>query len=58
MKSLRIVLINMIGSLKVSVKLATLHLLKIRCFEIKVITPYFLLMTSPTKFYHLNQIIF
>ena len=32
MNALKIVLINMIGYLKVSVKLATLHLLKIELF--------------------------
>ena len=32
-------------------------LLKQKYFEIKVMTLWFLSMTSPTKFYHMNQII-
>ena len=39
-----------------SAKIATTGLLKIKV-EIKVITSYYLSMTSPTRFYHVAKII-
>ena len=36
---------------------ATLDFLQIKIFKKKVMTPYFLSMTSPLKFYHVTQII-
>ena len=41
----------MVTLLMMSAKMATLGLLKKRYVEIKVMTSYFLSMTSPTKFY-------
>ena len=40
-----------------SAKMATQALLKIKVFEIKVITSYILSMMSPAKFCHMTQII-
>ena len=40
-----------------SAKMATQALLKIKVFEIKVITSYILSMTSPTNAFHMNKII-
>ena len=47
----------MVKILMMSAKMATPGLLKIKYFEIKVITSYILSMTSPTKFCHMTQII-
>ena len=41
-----------------SAKLVTLNILKIKIFEIKVITFEILFMKEPTNFYHMNQTIF
>ena len=38
-------------------KMATLGILKLKVFWKKVMTSYFLSMTSPTKFYHVTQIV-
>ena len=37
-------------------KLATLGLLKMKYFEVKIMTSWFLSMASPMKFYHFTQI--
>ena len=47
----------MVKTLMISAKMANPGLLKIKVFEIKVITSYFLSMTSPTKFRQMTQII-
>ena len=47
----------MVAILMMPAKLATQIFLKQRYFEIKVKTSKCLSMTSPTKFYHVNQII-
>ena len=47
----------MVTILMMPAKLVTLGLLKKRCFEVKVMTSSFLSITSPTKFYHVTQII-
>ena len=40
----------------ISAKLATPGLLKIKIFQIKVMTSLSLTMTSPTKFYHVLKL--
>ena len=50
-------MINVVKILMMSSKKATSDLLKLRYFEIKVITSYILSMTSPTKIFHMTQII-
>ena len=57
-KSLRIALINIVTILMMSAKMATLGLLKIKVFLNKDYDVIFLSMTSATKFYHMNQIVF
>ena len=47
----------MISILMISAKLATLVLLEINAFEIKVITPKSMSMTSLKKIYHVTQIV-
>ena len=49
-----IVLINIVTVLMMSAKMANLSPLKIKYFEIKVMT--FLSITSTVKFYHVTQI--
>ena len=48
----------MVAILMMPANLATLGLLKKRYFERKVMTTWFLSMTSPTTFYHMTQIIY
>ena len=55
--TLQIVLINIVTTLIMSEKLATLGLFKINFSRIKIMTLLFLLVTSPTKLYHLVYII-
>ena len=57
LESLRIVLINVVKIMMMSAKMATSGLLEIKILWKKVMTPYFLPMTSQTKFYHVIQII-
>ena len=47
----------MVAILMVSAKLATVGLLKLKIFEIKVMTSQIMSMSSPAKFYHMTQII-
>ena len=47
----------MVTILKMSAKMGTADLLKIKLFRKKTMTSYFQSMTSPTKFYHVIQII-
>ena len=47
----------MVKILVMSAKMATPGTLKIYFFEIKVITSNILSITSPTKFYHMTQIV-
>ena len=47
----------MVEFLMMPAKFATLDLLQIKIFKEKVMTSYFLSMTSPMKFYHVTQII-
>ena len=47
----------MVAVLMMSAKLATLSLLKIRYFEIKVMTSYIPSMVSPATFYYVTQIV-
>ena len=55
--TLQIVLINIVTTLIMSEKLATLGLFKINFSRIKIMTLLFLLVTSPTNFYHVVYII-
>ena len=57
LESLRIVLINVVKITMMSAKMATSGLLEIKILWKKVMTSYFLSMTSQTKFYHVIQII-
>ena len=50
LESLRIVLINVVKIMMMSAKMATSGLLEIKILWKKVMTPYFLPMTSQTKF--------
>ena len=56
-ESLKIFLINMFAVLMTSAKMATLGLFKEKLFWSKVMSSKFLSKTSPTKFYHMTQII-
>ena len=56
-ESLKDVVITMVSILMMSAKLATLGLLKLKYFEIKIMTSWFPSMISPTKAYHVIQII-
>ena len=55
--SLEVVLMNIEIVLMRSAKLATLVLFNLKVFWIKVMTSLFLFITSPTKIYHVTQII-
>ena len=48
---------NIVIALMKSAKVATLVLLNLKVFWIKVMTPLFLSITSPTKIYHVTQVI-
>ena len=56
-ESSKTVLINMVATMMMSAKLATLGLLKIMVFWNKGHDVIISVMTSPTKFYHLNYIV-
>ena len=55
--SLKVVLMNIVIALMKSAKVATLVLLNLKVFWIKVMASLFLSITSPTKIYHVTQVI-
>ena len=54
---LKIVLIKMVGISMLSAKMTTLGIFKIKVFSKKGYGVLIFVMTSPTKFYHVTQIV-